>query len=84
VKALNDYQAQQDGDCEHVIITSDDTQPDDWWEIAKESDDDRVSCMFSFIVLQFNLPVQGFSNCGTHTTSGEPVTFQWYTGLIRK
>jgi hypothetical protein len=23
-----------------------------------------VSCMFSFIVLQFNLLVQGFSNCG--------------------
>jgi hypothetical protein len=27
---------------------------------------------------------QGFSNCGTHTTSGTPATVQWYTGTVRR
>jgi hypothetical protein len=35
------------------------------------------------ILSQFNLD-QGFSNFGTHTTSGTPATAQRYTGLVRK
>jgi hypothetical protein len=98
VKALHDYQAQQDFELsfrQHAIITNVNMYPNGWWagdyggrkqcwfpsscvELIEpgetddnsvviesvESSDDRVSCMFSFIVLHFNLLVQGFSNCG--------------------
>jgi hypothetical protein len=36
------------------------------------------------IFVFFSVPLgQALSNCGTRTTSGTPVTFQWYTDLVR-